>query len=205
MPQKSKKRGGTSHENIIVQKFEVKPNVVEMPKALFNKVLSTGSTELDLHTMVVSYDASVSTDGSGNWATVFTNNPTGYGNWTNLAATYDEYRVLGIKVMFEPNRFVGGSSVLVLAPIATVVDYDSTTNLASYVIATEYSSFLEFQGNSRWTRVALMSGIENAGFQNAASPTATFAVKVFSSGNTASTVLGRVSLRSVIQFRGKGI
>jgi len=103
----------------------------------------------------------------------------------------------------EPIKFNG--QVLAQAPIAVVVDMDSSTALSSYVIGTEYSSDKMIAGGTRWTKDAYMSGSENSGFQSTTAPTATFWIKSYSSQNSVSITLGRFLVYYLVQFRGKGI
>jgi len=170
----------------------------------FMSVMRYCQTELDTYTTVVSYDTALVTDAGGLITGVYTNNPTGYANWTNLAGVFDEYRVLGIEIEVEPNTFVGSNN-FIFAPIAVVNDYDSVTALASYTSAALYSSYQEYPGLTRFRKLALMSGAENASFINTAAPTNTFGIKFYSAGNTVSTTVGRIRLKAVVQFRGKGV
>jgi len=195
----SKKRGSK-------KKFsrEISPQKLVENLGHFMGVMRLCKTELDTYTTVVSYDTALVTDAGGLITGVYTNNPTGYANWTNLSAVFDEYRVLGIQLEVEPNMFVGSNN-LIFAPIACVNDYDSVTALASYTTAANYSSYEEYPGLRRFDKTALMSAAENAAFINTAAPTNTFGIKLYSAGNTVSTTMGRIRLKAVIQFRGKGV
>jgi len=184
---------------------ELSPQTLEAHPNYIMNVIERSRYQTDLHTMCVDYDALVSSDAGGVWQAVYQNNPSGYSGWSNLAATFDEYRVIGLCLQFEPLWFAGGTTVTTIAPVAVVIDYDSSANLSGYSQAAQYSSFREFPGQTQFTVIAPMSGAENATFIGTNSATTTYNIKCYSSGNSISLTFGRATLRAVVQFRGKGI
>jgi len=160
--------------------------------------------QLDVYTLKMIFDTPATTNSSGNLNDVFGNLPSVASNWSNIAAVFDEYRVLAMKLSFKSNFFTGGTLVS-LAPIVSVVDLDTSPALTSYVFASNYSSAKEFKAMTNWSRTYLMSGTENTGFISTASPTTTAYIKVWSASNPASTLIGRYVVNYYVQFRGKGI
>jgi hypothetical protein len=164
---------------------------------------SKAINQQDTYTMEMIYDQPLSSDGSGNNNLTLGNSPASTSNWSNVSAVFDEYRVLAMKLQYRPNEFNGGS--VVQAPITSVIDYDTSAALTGYTLAAQYSSQVEFRGSQNWTRTAYMSGVENSGFVSTGSPGNTFWIKLYTSGNTINTTLGRYVITFVVQFRGKGI
>lgn len=162
-----------------------------------------GQTETD--TTVCFYDAIFTTSGAGVNNTVLGNSPSSVANWASLAAVWDEYRVLALRLKYVPYKFAGGSTVVVQAPIVVVGDFDTATALTGYSLANQYSSCKEYPGDRPFEYTILMSGSENAQFISTGSPANSFYIKPYTSGNTVSLDIGRVHLMYVIQFRGRGI
>jgi len=161
--------------------------------------------QTDCYTTVLNYELQTTASGTGVDSPVFGNSPSNASGFSSLAACFDEYRVLAMKLFFRPQIYVGGTTSLQFGPYATVIDYDTSTALTAYSGAALYSSFQEFKGQSNWNRLALMAGVENSVFTSSGAPVSTFNIKVYSSGNTASILLGWYTLSYVVQFRGKGI
>lgn len=184
---------------------ELSPVTLQCSLGLLQKVDNKALKQQDLHTVRLVYELPCNTDGSGVLATVFGSNPSNCAGWSNLAAVYDEYRTLAVRVKFRPLRFSTGASTITLAPIASALDYDTATAFASYASAALYSSFKEHTAAAAWTRTILMSGAENAQFFTSSSPTNAMYIKLYSSNNTISLLIGRFEAEYYVQFRGKGI
>lgn len=71
-------------------------------------------------------DEVVSTAG-GQIANVYTDNPNGYNDWTQIASLFDSYRVCAIKIKYIPNKPNDESNVTTYQPLYIVQDRDSTT------------------------------------------------------------------------------
>lgn len=156
-------------------------------------------------TVKATYDAGAICDSSGNYATAIGSNPNIIANWTAMSSVWDEYRVLAMTAHFKANTLVGGSSMVTLTPMVSVIDFDNSAALTGYTLAGYYSSNKEFKGGSSWKRTAYMSGAENAVFTSTISPSSYWWVKAYSSGNSASLNLGRFNVTYYVQFRGLGI
>ncbi len=161
----------------------------------------------ELSTVVVPYDQTVFTDGSGNLQSVFSNDPnnsTVY--WPLIQANFDSYRVLGIKATYFPLEIIGGSTATVRAPIAVVTDYDDPTTLTSYTLAESYSDHSRHRPNLTFSKFACESATETTWNTSMnSSPTNPLYIKMFSAGGTAATQLGRVRVEYIVQLRGRGI
>lgn len=184
---------------------QLSADAAQVPPGYANQWFNALNYQTDCYTTLQMWDVPVASDGGGNLATVFGNSPSNTSNWSNLAAVFDEYRVLAMRIKFSPTKQVGGSSTISFAPILSVIDYDSSTAFTSYVQGLFYSSAKEVPGQTAFEKTAYMSGVENSQFLSTGAPNTTWYIKLYSSGNTASTQLGRFRVIYVIQFRGKGI
>jgi len=202
---KSNKRSGALLKQVFVPPTEIPIEQTVFDVSTFNDVWSRVRGQQNTYTMVGTYESPAASDTSGNLTQVFGNNPSSVAGWSSLLGTFDEYRVLGMRLQFLPLELNG--ALVVQAPIAACVDYDSLTPATSYVYLAQYDSYYEASQDKadKWHKYALMSGVENAGFTTTSSPVNTFWIKTFSSGNTPSVNLGRWVLTYLIQFRGRGI
>jgi hypothetical protein len=182
---------------------ELPASTLACPKGLLEAYVEYGRFELDSYTMLFRGEGAYATDGAGVNATVWSNNPSVASNWAGAAAVFDEYRVLALQIEFEPIKFNGQS--IAQAPIATVVDMDTSTALTGYTLATQYSSDSLHSGGTRFTCQALMSGSADSNFVSTGSTVATYWIKSYSAGNTISSTIGRVIVTYLVQLRGKGI
>jgi len=185
---------------------ELSPNVSECSASDLRRMVTSlaARRQQDVYTIKMLLDGPITTDGSGNYSATVADNPSSDATWAAAAAFFDEYRVLAVSYKFSP-MVTSGGSLLMYAPIIAVTDYDSSAALTGYTLASSYSSAKEFKGNSGWTYIAYMSGLENGSFISTASPSAHYYIKLYSSGNSASTVIGRAQIVHYVQFRGKGI
>jgi len=205
MPRKGKKKSSSSKRVTPKGFTELSPSALVCHANMLSKVDNKALKQQDLYTERLIYELPCNTDGSGVLATVFGSNPSNCAGWSNLAAAYDEYRTLAIRVKFRPLKFSTGGSTITLAPIAAVCDYDTATAFASYASAALYSSFQEFSAAVPWSKTILMSGAENAQFLSTGAGSSLMYIKLYSSNNTISLLIGRFEAEYYVQFRGKGI
>jgi hypothetical protein len=199
----NKNKFQSSRKKNPVKPPELDPSIIVCPKSLMDRYIRYGSSELDTYTFLLRADGAYTTDGGGVNAVVWSNNPTVAANWAGAAAVFDEYRVLQLRVEFDPIRFNG--QLIAQAPIASVTDMDTATALTGYSLAAQYSSDTIHPGGVSWVQNAYMSGPQDSGFVSTASPVANFWIKTYTAGNTASTTIGRATVCYLVQFRGKGI
>jgi len=193
-----------SKSSVYFNKKELKSSVTSCPLDIYSTLL-VARRQQDTYTIIMSRDDVLSSSGSGTLTTVYANDPSGAANWSTLAAAFDEYRVLAMRLNFEAFSFHGGNLITVRAPIASVIDYDTSAGLTGYTLANQYSSIIERPGGSTWNRTAYMSGVENAGFLSTMSPAPTFWIKLYSANNSTSLNLANARIEWIVQFRGKGI
>jgi hypothetical protein len=184
---------------------ELSPNAMICPMGLIEVYKHSYRNQLDTHTFLLMSEFVETSSVAGVLNDIYSNDPSGaaLAQWTSLAAVFDEYRVLCMEICFVPYTFNGG--LVTQGPIATCIDYDNASALTSYGQAASYSSFREYAGGKGFFVKAWMDGAEDAKFVDCAAPTFSFVVKLYSTGNTASTTVGRVRIYNLVQFRGKGL
>lgn len=146
------------------------------------------------------YSTAATTSAGGVIDLVYGNSPAVLPNWAALAAEWNEYRVLGIELVYEPIKNV---SAWAYGVANTVVDHDVVTALGGINAACQHESFMEFSMFRRWSRSAKASGVEEMDFLPTASPGATYYIKVYSDANAAIQTLGRFYLYFLLELRGK--
>jgi hypothetical protein len=159
----------------------------------------------ELYTTILNYQAIASSDSSGNFAPVFTSNPSSCPDWSKFSGDWDEYRVLGIEATFEPILAIGGSTVQNRAPLVVASDYDDSTPLIGYNVGNLYSDSQRFDPMKKFVKLMANPSLTDNGFLSITSSNVTMTMKVWSSGNTISTPLYIIFLRFFVQFRGRGI
>jgi hypothetical protein len=174
------------------------------PMNMAHKYISA-DTESHLVTLRLASDSSITSDGSGLIQTVLNNNPANAQAWSVYGIAFDAYRVLAMIITFEPLHVVGGSSATFYAPIASVVDRTDAIALTSYALAERYGSHKKAPGMTRFTNQLNMLSIDESVFVPCNSPVSNSWIKFYSSGNSASTTVGRLDIRYIVQFRGLGI
>ncbi len=206
---KQKRNKKTSNGRYLVCE-ELKPDVFpthqDVKKILRIRDMMKKDRVQELQTVVIPFDVLIASDSSGNIQQTYANNPTNSPYWTEYDANWDEYRVLGIKVSYEPFILVGGSTITLRAPISVVTDYDDSTSLTAYSLADTYSDHERHPSDRPWEKVSCEAvTLDGWNGNMAAGPTNQFWVKLFSAGNSASTSMGRILVEYIVQFRGRGI
>jgi hypothetical protein len=120
----------------------------------------------------------------------------------SYAALFDEYRILGAKLMFVPPIISGTPSGTAIDAIV-VVDYDNSAALGSYSAAWQYDNAKHLICNQKMkilyhpTRIA-----PDDQWYNTSAPVAVAWFKVYGSGGSISTSYGRYYVQLDVQFRG---
>lgn len=141
-----------------------------------------------------------STAGSIN-ANVYGSRPDSSGNWSSLAAAFDEYRVLTTEWFFFPaNRYT--KTATACAPGIGVADHDNATALVSRTDATRYASSELLSIEDPWKYTISMQEIGDAGFTDTSTPGNKYFFKLYFDGLSASTIYGYLLIRRRVQFRG---
>jgi len=151
-----------------------------------------------------------SANGAGIMAPIVSFNPSGFSDWSSLAALYDEFRVLGAKIKFFCQQ--QNSITVQSQPVTVVYDNDdATTAITSASGALDYRlkrQFASIWDNSTFptlqaTCYSLADQASGIGWSTTGSPAAyPHSFKVYSSGLTASTTYISFSTELVVQFRG---
>jgi len=153
-------------------------------------------------TTLSSYDTSDFTTGvTGVLASAVNNDPSGYGDWSSLAAIYDDFRVLHMSLHFVPiSRY---TTLLTKRPVLTAIDNDSTGVPTSYGATANFESAVIRSIEDPFSMEHSMSGPPDDDFITTIAPAATWAFKFYSDGNTASSLLGAALVTLIVQFRGR--
>jgi hypothetical protein len=149
-------------------------------------------------------DGPAATTAGGVLTDVFADYPTGSPDWTNVSATFAEYRVLALRVQFIPNATGAVFGTLLYSPVYVVWDASSSlTALTSYANAVNYAVFSAKSLNEPWIVSHKMDGIEESAFVATSSPIVDYSFKVYADTLTASTSYGRFVTHFKCQFRGR--
>lgn len=179
------------------------------PISRFERDLKSAAFQEDYIVVALSFEAALTSDGSGIIQNVYSNLPTSVSNWSSFVAIWDEYRVLNFRVRYTPTWSTGGSSATYWPAIAVVVDRNDATALTGYTSAAmRFASAKEFQTQKPFFTDCPMSlTSEEDGFIGTASgvPVATNWIKYYATGATPSLTIGRVMTTLLIQFRGRGL
>ncbi len=180
-------------------KKEVDPSLV----VYRGPIVDLGSAnEEDCHTQVLTYTATLGSDATGTIATFFVNNITFANDWSSIAACYDEYRILGVRLEWFPyNRYSKVTTICV--PLILSVDRTSTSVPASYAEVMSYASAEKHSIEDPWTMECRMTGVEDAVFTPTGTAFTPFGFKCFGTGFTVSTTYGRYFYYWRVQFRGR--
>jgi len=165
-----------------------------------------GSSEQNtLYTLETKSVISLASSVSGVIDAVYDNNPSGYQDWSSIAALWDEYRPLSLKIVFKPNNRYSKTTT-VTVPIYVVADRDSVGALASKNAAIQYESCQIKSLDDPFTKgikAVGLSGLTTHQWLTTASPSATFCIKTFATGCSNSTTYGDVIITALIQVRGR--
>jgi hypothetical protein len=172
---------------------------LQMPKA--KQEDDTWTTQVNIINTIVS-------SAGGVVATVFTpgSQIQSSSDWVSLAALWNEWRVLSARVELIPWNKYNLPTATVVAPLYTVIDRQSSTALGSLASVANYNSAEAHEPSTKVIRVAKMEDPAEAEWQDtgsAASTSAQFNIKLFSSGNTATTTLYDYFNSYMVQFRGR--
>jgi hypothetical protein len=153
---------------------------------------------------VLCFDSAATASGTALNPTFSFYNPSNCTDWSDFSASYDQYRVLGVRLEYTPNASTANFANS-YAPIATVVDRDTSTAIASYAAADNYASLEMHVLDRPWHREWHMETTADAQFFNTQSvPAGSGAFKMFASG-LSNVTYGRFVCYYRCQFMGRGI
>ncbi len=199
MPKSKKLRRATGRENSQMARINIDPSVTRYlgPSRLPQDAVQNRTDVILLRSLLV-----VSSSAGGVIDQVVDNNPSGYQDWTSVAALWDDYRVLSLLIEYFPyNRY--SKTTTNCKPWYSVFDRDSTGALSSLNAAVQYESCKQVSVEDPWSREIKMSDVTDAGFITTASPSATFCMKGYQNGYSASTSYGEFFVSMLVQVRGR--
>lgn len=150
------------------------------------------------------YDAPATSNASSTLNDVMGDYPVVSPDWSGLASTFAEYRVLAMEVRFIPNVTGATYSTNLYAPLYVVLDLtSSTTPLTSYTVASNYAVSRVGSLNTPIRLSHKMAGVEESTFISTQLTTVDYNFKWFATGVSASTNYGRYFVHWKVQFRGR--
>ncbi len=170
--------------------------------------LPRGVTEKALDVVQLGIYGSVASSAGGVISTVFNagSQTTSSNDWTSYQNLYQEYRILSMKVHLVPWNKYNQPTTSALAPVLSVTTRDSSTALSTLADTATYDSVQVHAPSSDIVRTIQMDGIDEASWTlTSTTPPAasTMYVKLYSSGNVASTTLYDYLTICIVQFRGR--
>jgi len=204
MPQTKKKNGRSKNKGRFALRPELRSSLLNFTEADYARVNKADLFKMqqNLVTFALHFDFAAATDAAGTYSVNLQDSPASAAGWANFVALWSEYRTLCLKVDFDPTVSVGGNTVREFAPMGSAVDYTTGTVPTTMNGLAQSESFLEFPGQRRWSRVALMQSATDSGFIPTASPASTKNIHILSLGNTINMNIGRINVILLVQFRG---
>lgn len=152
----------------------------------------------NLYTRNHSFTTLISANSSGVVDLVYTfANATSVANWSALSATFHEYRVLGMKLEFQPLQ----NFTSAYPPLIIVSDRLSTATLGSYAVAADHESAQLVPSRQPFSRTIRASSVDEMGFLGMASATQTVSLKFYGDQFTSNQQIGRMLITYLTQFR----
>jgi hypothetical protein len=201
---KKKKQGNSQKDGVVI----VSPNAITYhgPTRLLPQPQRVKKDDIVAQLLVY---GTLATSVGGVLATVFDDysQASTSPQWAEYLALYSEYRILSMDLEIVPWNKYNMPITTNLAPIVTVEDRQNATALASYSDACGFSeTLLLHEPSTRIRRVVRMQGTGEAEFTSSATSPSTedrYYLKLYSSGNTASTTIYDYINRLMVQFRNK--
>jgi len=166
--------------------------------------LPQGLQERQKMTTVLHFGPIVMASAAGLVNFVIADDPSGFVDWGNLAALWDEFRVLGFTFNYEPFDRYNQSTTITVGPIFTVIDRDDATLLTTEAQCLEYESLKVFNMADPFKReIRSMTSVEDATFITTASPVGRTWFKAVGSGVATTTNFGKYWIDILVQFRGR--
>ncbi len=194
MPGKKHKKGKQEQQNVAPTALTYHGPIVSKKAKAENETIVTN----------LNFTGLLTSTAGGAIDSFYSNDPASYAiaDWTNLAAVWHEYRVLGFRVEFFPyNRY--SKTTVVCTPMIVVVDRADASLLGSYQTGMDHSSAKKVSLEDPWIMEAKMASTEEAAFISTGSTSAQTWIKFYSSGLSVSTVYGRTFVYLLLQLRGR--
>ncbi len=180
---------------------ETDPSVVVYrgPIGLSNQTRTMG----ELRTVEMRWTDTIYSSATGTITNVVANNPSLAEDWSNYAAIFNEYRVLGFKMEFLPANKYNKSNATTVVPGYVVLDNESSSSLSSLAQAAAYSTAKFVSLDEPFMHVARMSDVEQADFVATSSVASAQWIKLFFTGLANSVLYGSIHVTLMVQFKGQ--
>jgi hypothetical protein len=201
MPKKTGKRKSKKTKSQWTQHANPSPNLQTFSGPIVSKA---DKEEADLIVTTLNFTGVLTSTAGGVLDSSYSSDPASYalGDWTNLAATWHEYRVLGMRVEFFPNNRYSKAAT-VTTPMIVCVDRQSAGTLGSYQVAMDHASAKKVSLEDPWFKEVRMSNAEESQFISTVGTQALFWIKFYADGLSVSTQYGRAFVYLLLQFRGR--
>jgi hypothetical protein len=163
---------------------------------------SADSSESDTVELVLSYTNTLSSTAGGVISSYFVSNITSSPDWANVSVAWAEYRILGVRLEFQPNNRYSKTST-VCTPIILAIDRQAATVPTSYAQVMQYASAVKRSLEDPWVMECRMEGIEDSGFTSCSTVSLPFGFPAYADGLSISTQYGRYFFYWRTQFRGR--
>lgn len=160
--------------------------------------------EVDSITLPLNFTGVITSSAGGVIDASYSTDPSSYAlaDWTNIAGTWHEYRVLGMRMEFFPNNRYSKTST-VCTPMIVVIDRASAGLLGSYQAAMDHSSAKKVSLEDPWVKEYRMSNVAESAFIPVGSPVAHAWIKFYADSLSVSTQYGRAFVYLLLQVRGR--
>jgi len=172
-------------------------------------VSPTANNQVTIASRLFPYQADLTSDASGTVSTVFGGDLSIFQDWSSMAASYKEYRVLGATLQFMPSKKYTSFQTptnITKNPCFIYIDRTGPTfvgpTVLNGVIQNESVKMVSLE--EPWKMTWKMNGIDESGFVNVTSPNPFVAIGVYSIANTISFNMGKCLLKVLVEFRGSG-
>jgi hypothetical protein len=147
-------------------------------------------------------NATVITSAGGAILSNFGNNPSNARNWTEMSTSWAEYRVLGIKISYDPIAVVNTATAPGFSGYQSMVHSLSAPNPVTLAQAASTGVAKPWNAFRKFTREWRMTDVEEATFQPTTSPSATaYAFTLYAEGGGVTQYYGNILIEYLIQFK----
>lgn len=151
----------------------------------------------------------VTSDGGGAIAGIWNNDPTGYGDWTNVQNMYDSYKIYAIKLHYIPSLPNDTSTVTGFWPLYVATDQNDATVPGAVSVMLQYDDMKVFNMYRPWKlfrRLRDQSAISGTtmlvgGYRPTTIVTASAGIKYYGNGFDLSTSYGQIIVTLYIKAR----
>jgi len=156
--------------------------------------------------VLLTYNANVTTNSSGQLSFSLGNSPSGSTEWLSASALWEEYRTLVTEVIYAPlfQNFIPSGATTAAAPLIMWSARDATVSIpTSYNTAWQIGSARLTHSAKTHKQTIRMSGVIESEFTNTSSVSSSALVGFYAENLTVSTFYAVVFARWLVQFRGR--